>query len=52
MASAIQLVLASLVLSRLVHYLADEPALLVDNIAEGTLSVSPGSAGPRQGQAI
>jgi uncharacterized membrane protein len=33
----LDLVLASLVLSLLVLYLADEPALLVDNIAEGTL---------------
>ncbi len=33
----LDLLLASLVLSLLILYLADEPALLVDNIAEGTL---------------
>jgi uncharacterized membrane protein len=33
----VDLLLASLVLSLLILYLAEEPALLVDNIAEGTL---------------
>jgi ABC-type transport system involved in cytochrome bd biosynthesis fused ATPase/permease subunit len=33
----VELLLASVVLSLLILYLAREPALLVDNIAEGTL---------------
>ena len=43
----VDLLLASLVLSSLILYLAHEPSLLVETFAEGTLGRQLGNAGPR-----